>query len=187
MVLDLARGTRSRTLPAQAGLSLVEVLVATFLLLLIVMGLVPLFARSAINNAMGADATQISNQAKSRLDSVLNSGFNGPMMTIPDGEDELVTVEYWDPELDAFTAVVPDDLNTVRWRRTTTVRQYGADALDDGAIVSEGANSDTLPGGTDVAFVKLKEIEVVVVSFPGRGGAGGIPGRRIVAKTLVGD
>lgn len=187
MVLNRPRGRRGRRISSQAGVSLVEVLIATVLLFFIIMGLVPVFARSAVNNAMGADATQMSNQAKSRLDAVLNSGFNGEMMTVPDGADERVTVEYWDPVLDAFTETVPGDLNDVRWQRTTRVRQFGSNAVDDGVIVSVGGTSDALPGGTDAAFIKLKEIEVEVVSFPGRGGAGGIPGRRILAKTLVAD
>ena len=182
---EYEKGARARS--AEAGISLVEVLIATLLLFLIVMGLIPLFARSAVNNAMGADATQISNQAKSQLDRVLNSGFNGNALTVPAGATEGVTVEYWDPDREAFTTTVPTNLSTVRWRRTTRVRQYSMSALDDGVITPSGLDSDALAGDIDASFVSLKEVEVVVESFPGRTGSAGIPARRIVTKTLVAD
>lgn len=170
----LARGHRR----AEAGLSIVEVLIASLLLLFMVLGILPLFFRSAMNNAVGADSTQISNLAKSRVEELSQLAFDDPQLTLADGEEELETIAYWDPDTKAWSDEVPDE-PTIRYQRTTRIRQYGLqDLLDDGDL-------DTpLDGDAAPEVVQIKEIEVTLESFAGGQGGGPIGGRRILVRAL---
>ncbi len=49
-----------------AGMSLIEVVFASAILLFVAIGLLPLFVRSSFNNISGADSTRASQHAKSK-------------------------------------------------------------------------------------------------------------------------
>ncbi len=170
----LARGPRR----AEAGLSIVEVLIASLLLLFMVLGILPLFFRSAMNNAVGADSTQISNLAKSRVEELSQLAFDDAQLTLESGDEVLETIAYWDPETKAWSDEVPDS-PTIRYQRTTRIRQFGLqDLLDDGDL-------DTpLDGDAAPEVVQIKEIEVTLESFAGGQGGGPIGGRRILVRAL---
>jgi hypothetical protein len=168
-------------------MSMVELLIATLLFFLIVMGLLPLFARSAVSNAMGSDMTQLSNHAKTQAEVLYQVPFNGISMDVPDGETELLTTEIWDETRRAFVAGVPPSGGPApRWARTTRVRQYSLPEF--GQEVLDPA-TDALDGSAPPENVQLKEVEVIVESYPNlaepdRPGSGLLPGRRIVVRTL---
>lgn len=159
---------------AEAGLSMIEVLFATLIFFLVIMGLLPLFTRSAINNAMGATMTQLANQSKSQTEGLYQASFNSAPMTIPAGATEVVTQEFWDVASGTFIATPPADGSTARYTRTTTIRQYGLSDLNDNRL------DNPLPGDTDATAVQLKEIEVGIVSND----IGPIRGRQILVRTL---
>jgi Tfp pilus assembly protein PilV len=52
----------------ERGLSIVEVLIASALLLIIALGILPLFSRSIISNRQGLDSTEVSNMARTQME-----------------------------------------------------------------------------------------------------------------------
>lgn len=162
---------------SEAGMSLLELLIASVLLLFILLGIIPLYAGSAVNNAIGADATQLSNHAKTRAESLLQMPFNAPDLTLDDGELARTTDEFWnndDPNHitgDHFVnAPVSDSLP--KYTRTTVIRQYAITDAEDGVL------DHPLAGGSAPGLIQIKEIQVTVRSRD----YGPIPGRPLVVR-----
>lgn len=179
----------------QAGLTLIEVLVAAALLLIIAVGILPLFTRALVNNNAGNEYTKVSNHGKSRVEEAFQLPFNDPtLMTVPAGQDAAVVVEHyredtktWEPG--PTPSPLPADPSNpfgvvqIPWERTTTVRQYSTQAIDDedGDVV-DLKKADALSGGTDPVFVHLKEVEVLVESTRSGGPLGA--GKQVVLRTF---
>lgn len=187
------RARRHRRL--QAGLSLVEVLVASALLLIIAVGILPLFTRALFNNNAGNEYTKVSNHGKARVEEAFQLPFNGPALTTVDaGQTAKVTVEHyredtgtWEPG--PTPSPLPTDPSNpfgvvqIPWERTTTVRQYNTDSIhdeDDGKV--DLPKADALVGGTPSGSVHLKEIEVLVESTRTGGPLG--EGKQVVLRTF---
>ena len=144
--------TRSRR---SSGFSLIEALIASYLLLMIVLGVLPLFTRAAIQNVAGRESTGVSNVARSRTEELYQLPFNSPQLTIASGE-KREEIEYFDPETGAWDTVAPT--LHAEWIRTTIIRQYSVRALDDDVLEV----SEALVAGTDPGQVHFKEIQVTV-------------------------
>ena len=136
----------------EVGFSLIEVLVAAAILLVIALGLVPLYVRSIRSNVEGFDYTQVANSAKSRAEEFLQYGFNDARLTVPGGQDALEVQDFYSVEQDRWieAAVWPAD-ETALFTRTATVRQFSITDL-----------ANPLPGGAGSEAVHLKEITVTV-------------------------
>ncbi len=78
-------------LPAErhgaAGFSIIEALIASAILLIIALGLLPLFSRSISDNVSGNDATQATNGSRTQIEEMLLVPFSNDRMTIPAGAD----------------------------------------------------------------------------------------------------
>ncbi len=168
-----------------AGFSVVESLIAALILLVIALGLIPLFARALRDNTAGADATQASNHGRARLEEYQQLPFNNQLLTLAPGALTLNRDESWaqgtrasfGDEDEGWWPGTPTDRGLVLWTRTTTVRQFGINDLDDGRL------DNPLPGGAQPAFVHLKEVEVRLESErPVESPLG--PGRRVVFRVL---
>ena len=168
-----------------AGFSVVEALIAALILMFIALGLIPLFARALRDNTAGADATQASNHGRARLEEYQQLPFNNQDLTLAPGalahgRDEswaLGARDAFGDDDEGWWPGTPSDRGLVLWTRTTTVRQFGINDLDDGRL------TDPLPGGTQPAFVHLKEVEVRLESErPVESPLG--PGRRVVFRVL---
>jgi len=180
----------------EAGLSIVETLVAAALLLIIAVGILPLFTRAMVNNNAGNEYTKVSNFGKSRVEEAFQLPFNSAgLMTVPAGADAGVTQEHYRSDLDEWqpgadpTSPLPGPTPdnpfgaTVPWRRTTTVRQYSAEAInDDDDTALDLQKSEALTGGTDPVFVHLKEVEVTIESTR-TGGPLGV-GKDVLLRTF---
>ena len=70
----------------ERGLSIVEVMIAAALLLIIALGILPLFSRSIISNRQGLDSTEVSNMARTQMEEYAQLPFNHLMLTVPDGD-----------------------------------------------------------------------------------------------------
>ncbi len=138
-----------------AGFSLVEAMIAAGLFLVIVIGVMPMFTRAAVNNTSGKESTEASNHARSRAEEFMELDFNGPDLTITTGT-ERVDMHYFNPTSERWDPTTPAERPT--WTRTTTIRQYGVAALTDGVL----DRAEALPAGTDFSLVHFKEIEVTV-------------------------
>lgn len=154
---------------------MLEVLIATGVMLVIALSILPLLLRSLANNNQGAEATQAAIFVAGELDTRLQMPFDRGEMRLVDGLTERVEVETQTRQLDVsvpelidappsrrWGAGEPDDPNTMQWRRTTQVRQFSLVDLQPDAGTGITSLDSPLPGGTNAQFVHLKEIEVRV-------------------------
>lgn len=155
---------RIRPRSGQLGMSLVEAVLAVLIMLLIAVGILPVFTRSMSSNVAGSDSTYVSNMATERAEEFLQLPFDSDLLRLPDGattrvfnevyiQDETgdeAGTEHW------MDGVLTDVASTDRavWTRTTTIRQY---AITDLTSPIPGI-AGTDPQGT----VHMKEIEVEV-------------------------
>lgn len=154
----------------EAGFSLVEVLVAALILLVIALGMVPLFTRSITSNVEGFENTEVSNFARSRAEEFLQYPFNSPRLTVPVGQDTLTVKDYYSNRDDKWVDTLPSG-DVELFTRTTEIRQFGINDLDN-----------PLSGGADPTAIHLKEITVTV---EGRGIADAFgTGKKITVRTL---
>ena len=168
-------GQRPTPPRAQEGFSLLEVLIAGLLLLIILLGIVPLFVRAGVNNIQGNDSTTISHFAKSQVEQIYQLPFNHPTSSVPIGSTERVTTDYWAPTSEEWQDTQPNE-DFFQWRRRSRIRQYNIFDVEDG-------NLDTpLDGGVDERAVHLKEIEIEIDSLRTGGALGS--GKTITLRTL---
>jgi len=153
----------------EAGFSIVEALVAAAILLIIALGLLPVFSRAINDNVTGNDATQATNGSRTQLEELLQLPFNNERMVVTAGKTETETKDFYtrakaDAGTDTYQigsdgegwTTTTTDRGPVLWNRTTTVQQYGITDLNDGKL-------DTpLDGSTQANFVHLKQIQVQV-------------------------
>lgn len=133
----------------EAGFSLLETLIAAAVLLMILIGLLPLFERSRLNLMQGNDATRVSNATIENTERLLALPFNGFMTNIPAGvgSTQLESTDFWLLDGDAWAAAVPAG-DTAQFTRKTMIEQFGvSDATDENANLFETAlHGDTPPG-----------------------------------------
>ena len=148
----------------EAGFSMIEALIAAAILLIIALGLIPLFTRSIIDNSSGNDATQVTNHGKTQLESLIQLPFNHERLEVPGGVNVAQSAETWttgalnqagDPNERWWQGTTPPaGSGEALWTRTTRVRQFSISDLDDGVL------DNPQPGGTQPVFIQLKELEV---------------------------
>jgi type II secretory pathway pseudopilin PulG len=149
----------------EAGFSMIETLIAAGILLIIALGLIPLFARAISDNATGADSTQASNHGKTQLEDFIQLPFNHQNLTIAGGATSLQTAESWalgssgiGDANEGWWPGVPTGRGTILWTRRTQVQQFSVeDALD-------GRLDAPLAGNAQPIFVHLKQVDVVLDS-----------------------
>ena len=154
------------------GFSLIEGVIAAALVLIIALGILPLFTRSIINNVGGSDFSQISNAAKSRAEELFELPFDSQLLAITTGTDRVLE-EYlsqrdkvWKPGVEA-DAVADSDLALAR--RTATIRQFNINDL------ASPLDNSAPPGS-----VQIREIIVQVRST--RAGSPLGPGKRTAVR-----
>jgi len=151
----------------EAGFSLLETLIAAAVLLMILIGLLPLFERSRLNLMQGNDATRVSNATIENAERLLALPFNGLMSNLPDGAFTLETEDFWLLNGDTWAAAVPAG-DSAQYTRRTIIDQFGvSDASDnDDPILfpphQEGVAGGQLPGGTPPGQVHYKRIITVI-------------------------
>ena len=146
----------------QLGLSIVEVMIAAALLLIIALGILPLFTRSIISNRQGLDSTEVSNLARSRLEEYLQLPFNDALMDVPGGATELVVAEHFSQnDREWIDGATPAGGDSAIFTRTTTVRQYTIDSSQASGL-SAPLDGDALP-----LTIHLKEVEVTILGRAG--------------------
>lgn len=162
--------TGSGTGSGKSGFSLLEVLIAAVILMVIALGLVPLYSRSIRSNLEGFDYTQVSNLAKSRAEEHIQLPFDDPRLTVPGGSTEASVDDFYSAR-DKEWVLVLDDGDSALFDRTTTVRQF-----------SVGNVTEPLDGNAPPEAVHLKEITVAVRA--NRAGAAFGPGKAITVRVF---
>lgn len=160
----------------EQGFSLIEVLIASGILLVVALGVLPIFAQAIVNNRAGADYTQATNFAKSELERLYALPFSSFELQVEGEETERV--QYFSLAQQIWIDGEAPPADPPLWTRTTTIRQYGLGGLVD--LDKDGTLDDPLPGGTPDTFVHVKEIEVRVES--GRSGGPLGAGKRITLR-----
>lgn len=155
----------------EKGFSLLEVMIAAVILLVIALGLIPLYARSIQSNVSGFDYTQVSNFAKSRAEEFLQYPWNSPRLIVPIGNNQLQITDFYSQQDHTWKPVLASGEEAL-FNRVTTVRQLGI-----------GDITTPLAGGTGAAAVHVKEITVTVTGTRAAGGPLG-PGKDIVIRVL---
>lgn len=168
---------------AEQGFSLIEALIATGILLLIAIGIIPLFATSILNNSRGSDSTTATNHDRSQLEDMMQIPFNSPILTLGGAATQTESDEWWAPgdtgmlndSTEGWRSVLPTT-GFVPWTRQTIVSQYQVSALDAGALQTGAAEN----GSTQPNNVQLKLIQVEVDS--GRKGLNS--GEKVVMQVI---
>jgi len=142
----------------EAGFTLIEGLIAALIALIVILGVLPLFALALRSNLSGAESTSVANLAQARAEEYYQYPFNSADLTIPGGSDELVVDEVWTKEdgrwIAGTEASALSDGKTPIWTRRTRVRQFNVNDFLEG----EGP----LDGDADPEAVQLKEVDVAV-------------------------
>lgn len=167
----------------EAGFSLIEALIAAGVLLIIAIGLIPMFTQSILNNAAGSDHTSASTHAKDELENLQDLAFAHPELVLGAAEVERLTTDFWlqgtgDVGDEAWVATLPAGTRP-RWTRTTRVSQYSISSFDDGMLTpAERKNGSTQP-----VEVHFKVVEVQMDS--GRQQTSGLPpGPRLIYRII---
>ncbi len=161
----------------EQGFSLIEVLIASGILLVVALGVLPLFAQAIVNNRAGADYTQATNYAKSELERLYALPFSSPELAVTTG-DQTERVQYFSQYQKKWIAGAAPTADPPLWTRTTTIRQYSLGGIVD--LDKDGTLDGPLSAGTPETFVHVKEIEVRVES--GRSGGPLGAGKRITLR-----
>lgn len=144
----------------QEGFSLVEVLIAAGLMLVIAVGIIPLFTRSMVNTIGGAESTTVSNFGKTRLEEMVQLPIDDTSLVVPTGTSELVVEEYWSLATETWVpGATPPPGDPGSWTRRTVVKQYAIGDLDDGTPYFD----NPVEGG-NVLNDHLREITITIES-----------------------
>jgi len=141
---------------------MIEALIATAVLMIIAIGMIPLFARSMINNALGNDYTQASAHGLTGLE----KDWKIPPESVDLGVAQRA--QYVRKGLASGTAVTdldwtytaPASTDTVLWTRTTQLRLFPISALDDGELTADEA----VPIGSSTATYQVMETTTLMDS-----------------------
>lgn len=151
--MEVQQVSRRRTHGA-AGFSFIEVVIASLLLLMIAVSVLPMFTEAAASNETGREYTEVANFARSRAEEFSQLAFSAEPLTITAGTERIHEEHYsagykkWI----AGTTLAPGD--RALWLRRTTIRQYASSDLETLAT--------PLPAGVDPGTVHFKEILVEV-------------------------
>lgn len=165
-------GPRRRSRRA-SGLTLIEVLVAALLLLVIALGVLPMFVSAMTSNVSGEKYTEMANYARARAEEFMQLPFslmdpgnpgaldpNYPLNVV--AGTEHVTNEYYSLADEIWKPGAPTAGDPAKWLRTTTVRQYNV--LEYLVAIKNGDTPTPLDATATPGSIHLKEVTVTVAS-----------------------
>lgn len=168
------RYPQRRCVGSSSGFSMLEVMIAGAILLIISLGLIPLFVQAVRDNETGGDYTQAANGNKSRLEESSQLPINNGSLAVPLGVAEGQTVESFaqgdrskiGDANERWWPGAPADKGQLLWTRTTLVHTYNMNALDkrDKDFVLDPAERQPGTAEGDMGNSHLKEVEVVLES-----------------------
>jgi prepilin-type N-terminal cleavage/methylation domain-containing protein len=169
----------NRSATRDAGFSLIEVLIAMGIVVIAIVGLLPLFMRSVVENIEGRESTMVGNQGRSQLETFSELTFNNWELDINAGTERTTQDFYTTGAADrrgdeSWVTTVPAG-EIAPWTRTSTVRQFGINGIVDNdldGIIDEirgledndfdGEFDNPLPVGTIPGAIHLKQLEVQI-------------------------
>ncbi|MCC6175685.1 MAG: hypothetical protein IT305_10310 [Chloroflexi bacterium] len=154
----------------EAGFSIIEGLIAALLLLVVTLGILPLFSRAMNNNVKGNDSTRQANGAINAFEGAVALPFNSGAMSVAAGNQVVVNEAMALKKISSPTGGLDFALSP-RWElvadlgtddkammnRTRTLRQFSFDDFLD------NQNFDTpLDAATEPRLVHLKVVDVTL-------------------------
>ena len=154
---------RTRHRNARSGFSIIEALIAAAILLIIAIGVLPLFTRALTNNLAGDESTRVSNFSKSAVEDLVNRDFNHVDLLITTGSSKIVGPDYWQDADKTRTGeeiwtATPPAAGVGVWQREVEVRQFSVRAFEDLKLDP----AEALPAGADVQDIHFKVSEARV-------------------------
>jgi len=144
------------------GFSLVEVLVASFFMLVLMLGVLPIFTRSLITNQMAYDNTRVVTFARSEMENYVQSPFDDPsatpVMNVPTTGSELETEQYFDKLTKTWIVGAPPAGTSYEWTKKVTIRQFHISAIDDQQL----DEAEALQGTAHSGNVHLKQVLIEI-------------------------
>ncbi len=141
---------------ARQGFTLVETLIAGAILLILAIGVLPIFIRSLASNAQGGELTMKTGQAGSRIEEFLPMNVNNTKLAVTSGTQSLTYNAFTLGQ--PATAAVGSDTNrgwltesttpptswapargNALWRRETTIQNFNIQDLDTATLNYAGA------------------------------------------------
>jgi hypothetical protein len=168
--MELKSTARRRA--GEAGFSMVEALIASAILLIIAIGMIPLFARSMVNNALGSDYTQATAHGMTGLEESANKPFQSVDLLPATGASSMQRVQYVGKGMQSGSPVSDPDWQysatgvNVLWTRTLRVRTFKVTALDDGRLTDD----ELVPVSADLGSWDLMEVTEFLDSGKSRSG-----------------
>jgi len=146
----------------EAGMSLVEVLIAAGLILFIAVGIIPLFVMGMQSNLEGQDSTQVANHARTRMEEFYQQPWDSDLLQIQAGTERVFNEYYSENDQRWVTGTLSDVPvgDEAPYLRVTTIRQYHINEFLDAQ--AESRDPVPLPATALPNQVHLKEIEVDV-------------------------
>ena len=175
-----------------AGFSLLEALIAAALVLLITLGIMPLFTHSIIQNVSGKESTVATNYSRSSTEELVPLPLDREMLRPPVSQESKETCQDYDEGTgwDYVTCGAPL-VGEPTWIRNSFVQQYSIREIYD-ADTASGVPTfqNPIPGyaATDDrfdSFVHIRELMVVTEGQRTQGSPLG-PGRRVDLTSLRG-
>lgn len=165
-----------RSSPSEAGFSVIEGLIAALLLLVVTLGILPLFSRSMNNNVKGNDSTRQSNGATDAFETSLALPFNSGAMTVPPGATSVVVTDTIALKKFATPSGGDDQAMSKRWElladldsydvpvmnRTRTLQQFSFDDFIDNQVFDTPRN-----GNTEARIIQFKTVDVALQDATG--------------------
>lgn len=148
----------------QRGFSLIEMLVASFLLLLVVVGLVPLFVQSIKSNETAEETSDLLRAAQLQMEGLIQLPFNDSALEVQKG-DRHGTTKHSIPATSAYKLAVEDvapDPSKYRNQPVdseVTIRYFNIAAIDDGVLDENDALASD-PGASNLVHFKQIVMEV---------------------------
>ena len=163
----------------EEGFSLIEVIIASLVLLFISLGVIPIFTMAIQSNIQGQDSTRTANFARERLEQLMQVPFDHAELTIASGSTQNVVCETWDRDTDLWSVLAcadwdnPVALAGFDYKRRVTVEQYQFGPFDTAMRTGANLSDVALDGDAAPSIVHIKQIIVEVESTRQGGIAGG--------------
>lgn len=136
----------------EAGFSMIEALIATAILLILAIGMIPLFAQAILNNSLGSEYTQATAHGLTGLEKPNKLPLTNIDLAGTRVQYVAKGVQSGSAVADMDWTYTPGSVTT--WTRTTQERYYSVTALDDGQLTSD----ELLPAGSSVSVWNIMEV-----------------------------
>lgn len=161
--------------PGEAGFSLIETLIAAAILLIMLIGVLPLFERSRLNIVQGGEANLSANAVVDLSEQMLSLPFEH-FSKIIEADSSRVETDFWLLDGNTWATEVPSG-DHAQLTRQVTVEQFNSTAIEDDRLVgfegpANGEVSEALPAGAPRDNIKLRRYHVRMTSPRNEGGAG---------------